>query len=75
MNYGLTIENQNTINDKAKEKKDGCYSFRGVAYRVRNGKVTHLACNGEIVQPFGAFNVVVGTYKDLYNALKVLKTI
>jgi hypothetical protein len=58
----LTIENQNYIVEKAKLKKNGCYQIRGIAYRVRDGKVTHFAVGGQVLQPYGAFNVVVGTY-------------
>ena len=60
MQYGLTIENNNLILDKAKTKKDGCYKFRGVAYRVRNGKVTHFADKGQILENCMGFNVIVG---------------
>lgn len=48
--YGLTQDNQRTIQEKAKSKKDGIYTFRGVAYRVINGNVTHYANYGEIIQ-------------------------
>ena len=58
----LTVENQNYIIEKAKSKQNGCYLARGIAYRVGDGKVTHFAVGGEILQPHGAFNVVVGTY-------------
>ena len=75
--YGLTIENQNLITQKAKDKKDGCYQFRGVAYRVRKGRVTHLAHAGNVVQPFGHFNVQLGKLDHCSSdyALKFLKTV
>lgn len=63
----LNIENQNAINAKAKDKKDGVYTFRGVAYRVRNARVTHFACRGEVIQQYGHFNTVVGSYVDRYS--------
>lgn len=77
MNYGLTIENQNLINQKAKEKKDGCYQFRGVAYRVRKGRVTHFASDGQLLIPYGHFNVFAGKLEHWSSdfALKFLKTI
>ena len=81
MRYGLTIENQNFVIDKAKEKADGIYSCRGVMYRVRNKKVTHFACcdSGSIVQGFGHFNVSVGHVETgmgwADRARKVLKTV
>jgi hypothetical protein len=64
--YGLTIENQNLIIEKAKTRKDGVYSFRGVSFLVKNHKVMYLAENGVIVQPYGHFNVRVGTYETRY---------
>jgi len=75
--YGLTITNQNYINEKAKTKKDGCYQARGVAYRVVAGMVTHFACNGEVLQQYGHFNTVVGTFDGCGSdrALKFLKGI
>lgn len=60
--YGLTIENQYLICQKAKTKEDGCYRFRGVAYRVKDGRATHFGFDGQILESFGNFNVVVGTY-------------
>ena len=60
--YGLTIENQNLIIEKAAIKDDGCYSFRGVTYRTVNGKAVLFAWRGEIIQPFGNFNTVIGSY-------------
>jgi len=75
--YGLTITNQNAINEKAKTKKDGCYTFRGVAYRVRSGAVTHFSVGGEVLQQFGAFNTVVARLERYSQeaALKFLRTI
>lgn len=66
----LTVENQNYIVEKAKTKQNGCYQIRGIAYRVRDGKVTHFAVGGEILQPYGAFNVVVGAYSGNSNEAK-----
>lgn len=60
MQHGLTIENNNLILDKAKSKKDGCYKFRGVSYRVRSGKVTHFAIDGQVLENFMGFNVIIG---------------
>lgn len=73
----LTIENQNFINERAKEKKDGVYISRGIVYRVQNGKPTHYACMGIILSPFGNFNVGVGNYSgsnlEAQKALKGIK--
>ena len=62
MDYGLNRENQTLINNKAKDKNDGVFTFRGVYYRVRNGRVTHYAAFGKVVESAGAFNVTVGSY-------------
>lgn len=75
--YGLTIENQNLIIEKAKSKKDGVYSFRGVDYRVRNKIVTHFAASGQILERCFGFNVIVGSYEIGFGfgAKKILKEI
>lgn len=74
--YGLTLENERLILDKAKDKKDGCYTFRGVGYRVKNGTVTHFSSNGNILERAYGWNCIVGSYEG-YNAngLKILKSI
>lgn len=58
--YGLTIENEKIILEKAKSKKDGVYTFRGVSYRVRDGRVTHFATNKDVLERVYGFNVMVG---------------
>lgn len=63
MKYGLTIENTNLAIEKAKAKADGCYLFRGFAYRVREGKITHYAHGGRILEAYGHFNCEVGQYE------------
>lgn len=77
VSYGLTVINQNATYLKAKSKKDGCYTWRGFSYRVRDGRVTHFAVNGEVLEPCGNFNVIVGKYSPAYTAdgLKKLKQI
>ena len=75
--YGLTIDNANEIIQKAKGKKDGYYSFRGVGYRVKDGQATHFATGGRILENFGSFNVEVGRYDYQFNRNegKVLKQV
>ena len=58
----LTIENQNYIQEKARTKADGVYTARGILYRVRDGRVTHVATKGEVLELFGGFNAIVGQY-------------
>lgn len=76
MEYGLNTENARLISEKAKSKKDGVYKFRGVLYKVKNNYVTHYFYNGEFLQRYGAFNVLIkklSCYKD--QAVKILKSI
>ena len=74
--YGLTIENEKYIINKPSSKKDGVYQARGVAYRVRNGKVTHYASGGKVIEIAYGFNCIIGRF-DGYSseAVKVLKSI
>lgn len=75
----ITLTTQNKLVEKAKSKKDGAYRYGGVAYRVRNGKVTHVGNCGEIFECHGIFNVKVHDYKWSINsdeaAQKILKGI
>jgi len=75
----VKLVDQNFIIAKAKSKKDGCYRIRGIAYRVRNGCVTHFACNNEIIEFCYGFNVVTDTYDSDYASdevgQKLLRTI
>jgi len=59
----LNQDNKNLIIDRARDKADGIYSFRGIMFRVRNGKVTHWAVDGKILQAMGHFNTQVGSYE------------
>jgi len=74
--YGeLTQDNVNLIIDKAKSKNDGIYSFRGILFKVRDGKVTNYACGGKIFAGVGAFVTPVGSYNTSTEAKSKLKTI
>lgn len=76
MKYGPTIENLNLIHDKAKDKKDGVYSFRGLDYRVKGGRFTHYAYRGKVVERAGNFNVDIGSYSGYSDdAKKALRQI
>lgn len=71
----LNIVNQNTIAERAKTLKDGTFSFRGIMFRVRNGRATHFAARGDIVEAVGHFNTVVGHYSTELEAKRLLKNI
>jgi len=57
----LTITNMEALRDRAKTKPDGCYRFRGIAYRVRARSLTHVAAKGEVYIVSVAFLVSAGT--------------
>ena len=76
----LNIENQNAINAKAKTKADGIYTFRGIDYKVKDGRVVGYAVQvpgqrGEIIQSYGAFNTVVGYYDTAEQKKQNLKKV
>lgn len=74
--YGLTIENEKYIIEKAEKKRDGVYQARGVAYRVRSGRVTHYAFAGKVLERAYGFNCVVGSFDGFGSeAFKILKSI
>ena len=74
--YGPTIDNLNRIHDKANDKENRIYSFRGLAYRVEDGAFTHYAHGGQVVMRGGNFNYVMGRYSGYSdNAKKALKGI
>ena len=66
MTYGLTITNQNYINEKSKTKKDGVYCARGIIYAVKNGKaIYYVKQDGQVLSNYGAFNVITGDFSGL----------
>ena len=74
--YGvLDNDNVNLIIDKSVNKPDGIYSFRGILFRVKGGKVTHYAANGKILQAMGRVNTQIGSYDSSTQAKSILKSI
>tara|TARA_R110002124_G_scaffold147816_2_gene313221 strand:- start:401 stop:661 length:261 start_codon:yes stop_codon:yes gene_type:complete len=76
--YGLTMENQSLIIEKAKSKRDGIYKLRGVTYRVINNHAVFYAVDGEVIQMCYGFNAVIGRYEHCTwsdNERKALKAI
>ena len=73
--YGvLNIENQKAINERAKSRKDGVYEFRGIVFRVHEFRATHFAVRGEILEQYGHFNALVGSYDNRrYDARDTVK--
>lgn len=57
----MTIDETNLLQEKAKTRKDGVYSFRGNLYVVKDSKFIAFANYfGECYQRMGAFNVQIG---------------
>jgi hypothetical protein len=72
----ITITDQNAIVKKSKTKQDGVYTYRGIYYKVIDNKLRYLASCGEVLQCFGNFNVVIGSYEGYSEAAKkALKSI
>lgn len=73
--YGLTLDNQQTIMDKAKTKNDGVYKFRGVAYRVINNHAVYFAADEKVLQMCCGFNAVIGRYEHSLNSINAVKAL
>jgi len=72
MKDGPTIENINLINEKARLKMDGVYSFRCLLYRVKDHRFTHFSYHREILERAGNFNVSIGFSINPRKALEAL---
>jgi hypothetical protein len=66
---------RNKLIEKAKTKPDGVYSLGPVLYRVNNNTLTHYAEDGQILEVYGHFNVIVGKYEFRDDAKRMLKSI
>lgn len=76
--YGLTMDNQSAIIEKAKTKSDGVYKFRGVTYRVVNNHARFFAADGKVIEMCYGFNAIIGRYDTCSwsnHAVKTLKAI
>ena len=62
----MTVEETNLLNKKAKDRKDGVYSFRGNLWVVKTNRFIAFANNrGEVLQRFGAFNTQIGDFSSV----------
>lgn len=59
----MKAELLNKIIERAKNKKDGVYSYQHTAYSVKSGYVGFVGAGGEIYQFVYGFLAVIGTYK------------
>lgn len=71
----MTINDTNLLQEKAKTRKDGVYSYKGNFYVVKDFKFIAFSNNyGECYQRMGGFNVKVGQV-ERHNAKKKLMTL
>jgi hypothetical protein len=62
----MTIDETNLLNEKAKTKKDGVYSFRDNLWVVKSNRFIAFANNrGEVLQRFGSFNTTIGDLRNI----------
>lgn len=70
----MTIEETNILHNKAKNKKDGVYSFRGNLWVVKNGNFIAFANQfGDCYQRMGVFNHKIGTVKTYERKQKLIE--
>ncbi len=63
----MTVDEVNLLNEKAKSKKDGVYSFRGNLWAVKSNRfLAYCKPNGEVLQRFGVFDTGIGDFSTLY---------
>tara|TARA_R110000851_G_scaffold187318_1_gene337155 strand:- start:53492 stop:53743 length:252 start_codon:yes stop_codon:yes gene_type:complete len=67
--YGLTLDNQMLISEKAKTKANGIYQFRGVSYRVIDNRARFFAANGRVIESAYGFNCDIGSYEMGINGI------
>lgn len=71
----MHIDVYNALVDKAKTKKDGVYSYRGMYYAVKNCRlVGHCDYYGNVFENAYGFNVVKGKARNKYEGRDVLKS-
>ena len=57
----MKIATFNIAKERAKNRKDGVYNFREIAYRVRTGIITHVAEGEDILEVWGGCVSKVGS--------------
>lgn len=62
----MTVTETNLLNEKAKSKKDGVYSFRGNLWVVKSNRFIAFCDNrGQVLQRFGSFNSQIGDFSSV----------
>lgn len=70
----MTIEEINILHEKAKDRKDGVYSFRGNLWAVKGGKFIVFANPfGECYQRMGVFNAFIGKVEGYDRKQKLME--
>lgn len=73
---GIRTDDLDFIRNKAAVKKDGVYTARGIAYRVKNGCVTHcLVPGGEVLEVFNHFTTTIAEVGLVSDKKAVLRKI
>ena len=61
----MTVDETNLLNEKAKSKKDGVYSFRGNLWVVKSNRfIAFIKPTGEVLERFGSFNYELGSFNN-----------
>lgn len=69
----MTIDENNTLVEKAKTRKNGVYAYRSYYYIVKDhGLIVFADYYGDIYRTIGAFNTKIG-HCDNYDRQKTLK--
>lgn len=70
----MTYDVAKILSDKAKQRKDGIYTYKTFLYAVKDNRFVAY-CNyfGECFQWFGSFSVGIGKMEDRFIAKDKLK--
>ena len=62
----MRVDEVNILNEMAKSKKDGVYSFRGNLWAVKNGNfVAFVDSRGQVFQRCASFNYQIGNFWNI----------
>lgn len=70
----MTINEINVLNEKAKYRKDGVYSYNGNFWVVKNNSfIAYAKPNGQVMQRFGAFDHQIGIVSPYERKQELIK--
>jgi len=62
----MTTDQTKILQEKAKNKKDGVYSFKGNLWVVKSNRfIAFLDQQAQFLQRMGAFNVIIGDLSEV----------